>query len=82
MSSFDRTNTGTLSRNDRKEKDSHPSHKGKLNVGGVEYWLSAWVKEGANGTKFFSLSVQPKDAAPVAAKTTTYEEDLNDEIPF
>jgi hypothetical protein len=60
---YDNTNKGILSKNDRKEKDSHPDHKGQLNVNGVEYWLSAWVKERNDGSgKFFSLSVTPKDA--------------------
>ena len=62
---YDNTNRGVLFKNDRKETESHPSYKGSINVGGVEYWLSAWVKDGAKG-KFFSLSVNPKEqqAAP------------------
>jgi hypothetical protein len=63
---YDRTNSGMLARNDRKTKDSHPEYSGSINVNGVEYWLSAWIKEGKAGTKmegrkFFSLSVRPKE---------------------
>ena len=69
--SYDNTNRGTLGRNKRREKDSHPEFTGKLNVEGREYWLSGWVKE-SNGEKFFSLSVKPKEAkveqAPPPAK--------------
>jgi hypothetical protein len=62
---YDNTNTGILSRNDRKEADSHPDFKGQINVAGVDYWLSGWVKERKDGTgKFFSLSVKPKDGKP------------------
>ncbi len=66
MTQYDNTNTGMLARNDRKERDTHPDYRGSINVGGVDYWLSAWVKEGKaggkmEGKKFFSLSVQPKD---------------------
>lgn len=62
MSDFDNTNKGILSRNDRKEKDTHPDFKGQINVEGKEFWLSGYVKERKDGTgKFFSLSVQPKD---------------------
>ena len=66
---YDNTNTGLLSRNDRKEQPNHPDFKGQINVAGVDYWLSGWVKERKDGTgKFFSLSVKPKDA-PMNAKT-------------
>lgn len=56
----DRDNSGTLSRNDRKQKPSHPDHRGSCVIDGKEYWISAWVKEGPNG-RFFSLAFQPKD---------------------
>jgi hypothetical protein len=62
MSSYDKTNTGTLGRNQRREKDTHPEYTGSLNIDGVEHWLSAWVKiNQATGEKFFSLSVKPKE---------------------
>ena len=62
MSNYDKTNTGNLGKNQRREKDTHPEYTGQINIEGVEYWLSAWIKEnGQTGEKFFSLSVKPKD---------------------
>ena len=58
---YDNTNRGVLFVNNRKEKDTHPDFTGNLNVGGTEYWLSAWEKEGQRGT-FLSISITAKDA--------------------
>lgn len=60
---YDNTNKGTLGRNERRETDSQPEYTGKINVDGVDYWLSAWVREGSRG-KFFSLSIKPKNERP------------------
>jgi hypothetical protein len=61
-----------LSRNDKQGNESRPDYRGSVNVAGVEYWLSAWIKEGREGSKlegqkYMSLSVQPKDAQPAYA---------------
>ena len=63
---YDNTNSGMLKKNDRKEKDSHPDYRGVINIEGVDYWLSGWIKTGKEGSKmegqkFFSLAAQPMD---------------------
>ena len=56
---------GSLFKNDRKSKDTHPDLTGSAMVDGVEYYLSAWRKSGAKGD-FYSLSVRPKESAAAA----------------
>jgi hypothetical protein len=94
MTQYDRTNRGTLGKNNRREKDTHPEYTGQIDIDGVGYWLSAWVKEGQGG-KFFSLSVKRKDQQertqrPAPPTRTQYAEqrggsgfdDMSDDIPF
>lgn len=87
MTTYDNTNRGALFKNTRKDSDNHPDYNGSINVDGVEYWLSAWVKEGAKG-KFFSLSVKskeqatPKPQAKATAKASSGSDDMDDDLPF
>ena len=82
--SYDNTNKGILGKNTRREKDTHPEYNGSINVEGVEYWLSAWVKERNDGTgKFFSLSVKPKEPRPEPARAVDNAfGDMADDVPF
>lgn len=85
---YDNTNSGALFKNDEKQSDSSPDYKGSINVGGQEFWLSAWIKTSKAGNKFMSLSVKPKDAAPAkaakpVAKPSAGFDDFDDStIPF
>lgn len=55
-----RDNSGTLFRNDKREKDTHPHAKGSALIDGVEYWVSAWTKEGKDG-RYQSLAFKRKE---------------------
>ena len=80
---YDNTNKGILGKNKEKTKDTHPEYRGQINVAGVEYWLSAWVKTNTkDNSKFFSLSLTPKDrdVQTPTRRDPTPEDD--DSIPF
>ena len=85
MSDLDRELTGILSRNDRKEKDTHADFKGSATINGVDSWIDAYVKEKKDGSgRFFSLRFKAKDQAQAgAAKARAPATDgMDDDIPF
>jgi len=86
-------NSGLLAKNDKQGNESRPDYRGSINVDGREYWLSAWIKQGRDGTKlagqkYMSLSVKPKDEqagyasapAPAAAPAPRMTQDQRDAI--
>jgi hypothetical protein len=75
-----RDNSGVLFRNDKRENEKAPNYKGNITVGGQDYWLSAWIKEGKSG-KFMGLAVSPKeDYQPKQApKKASFEDE---DLPF
>lgn len=50
---------GSLFKNDKREKDTHPNATGTCMIDGVEYYINSWTKEGKKG-KFQSLSFKRK----------------------
>jgi hypothetical protein len=93
MADYDNNLRGVAFYNDYKKTDNQPSYRGSLEIDGVKYKQSIWVKVGKNGKKFLSFSYevdqQDTDERPQYKKTTTatptlkqVEEELDDEIPF
>lgn len=86
MNEYDNTDRGALFRNDKKETDNHPDYKGSVNAGGVDYWVSGWIKESKAGAKYLSLSVKAKEPAQAApapkAKPVPMSMQIDDDIPF
>jgi hypothetical protein len=83
-----RDNTGTIFRNDRREKDSQPNARGTALIEGVEYEISAWTKQGQKGP-FQSLSFKRKEqrqpeAAPRSSSkpVNSYGVDDDGDLPF
>ena len=94
MSDYDNTKSGVLYRNDRKERENQPDHRGSINVQcpccqeSSDFWLSAWVKTAGPtarnpGSKFFSLAVTPKeDQGDQTPTKPTKKRVLNDDGEF
>jgi hypothetical protein len=62
---YDNTNTGALFANDKEGNERRPDYRGKLNINGVDYRLSGWVRTPKNGgKKFLSLKAEPVEQAP------------------
>ena len=87
MSQYDNTNSGMLFRNDKGDNEKRPDYKGSVNVGGVEYWLSGWVRVAGEtskraGEKFISMKLEPKEqqAAPARQAPAAQQDDLD--VPF
>lgn len=71
MAEYDDTDRGAMFRNDKQGNEKRPDYRGSLDVCGVAYWISGWIKEaGPNskkpGEKFMSLQVEAKEAKPAA----------------
>lgn len=52
---------GSLFKNDRKQTDKHPDYNGSCMVGGIEFWISAWIKRPNGKEPFLSLAFKEKD---------------------
>lgn len=56
-------NSGSIFKNDRKEKDTHPDGKGSALIDGVEYWVSSWNSVTKDGSQYRKLAFTRKDGA-------------------
>lgn len=80
MSNYDSTNKGALFINPKKEKETHPTMKGSINIDGKEYWLSAWAKVHETKGKWLSISVEPKEKAQAPENDNLNA--VGDDLPF
>ena len=81
MAQYDNTNTFALFKNDQGDNPKRPNYTGNLNVDGIEFRISGWIREGKNG-KFISGSVQMKETqGETRSKPAVEGDDLGD-LPF
>jgi len=82
MAQYDNTNTFALFKNDQGDNPKRPNYTGNLNVDGIEFRISGWIREGKNG-KFISGSVQMKETQGETRSKPAVEgaDDLSD-VPF
>jgi hypothetical protein len=73
--------SGSLFKNEKKTEEKHPQMQGSCLIDGVEYYVSAWTKEGTKG-RFQSLAFKRKDAKPDAKPAPASIEQMDDDIPF
>lgn len=84
--------TGTLFKNKRKEKETHPNATGTAMIDGVEYRVSAWTRKDKNGDPYQSLAFSRADSRSDSRERPTAErrgsqgnrlaDQLSDDIPF
>ena len=74
MAEYDNTNSFALFKNLKGDNPKRPDYTGNLNVDGIEFRISGWIREGQNG-KFISGQVQLKE--PKKSEATTEED-----VPF
>lgn len=85
MSEYEqKDNSGALFVNDKKETENHPDRKGSAKIGGVDYWVSGWVNESKNGTKYMSMKFTEKEEAKAieAKQAVEAPSDDLDDLPF
>ena len=71
--------TGSIFKNEKKDKDSQPDYRGEiLTPDGQALEVALWVKEGKKG-KFFSASVKVKQERGTVIKSGIVD---NENLPF
>lgn len=59
---YDERNCGIIRKNDKGDNPKRPDYKGSLDVDGVQYWVSGWVrKRNSDGSPFLSIKVEKKE---------------------
>ena len=84
MPDYDNTNKGALFGNTRKrEGKKDPDLQGKLNIGGVEHWLSGWFfTYEKDGEKKKAINLSIGDEVEPRKESGGHFDDMKDDVPF
>ena len=81
---YDNNLSGVLFKNDKDGNEKRPDYKGSAEIEGVQYWVSAWIRDGAKG-KFMSMKYEAKEKQQSQQSQTPKPapvDDFDDGIPF
>lgn len=83
MSQYDNNLTGVLFKNDKGDNEKRPDYKGSAEIEGVQYWVSAWIRDTAKG-KCLSMKYERKEqqTAPAPQHPAPQQSAIDDGIPF
>lgn len=74
---------GNLFKNTFKEEGSNqPDYRGECCINGQVFKIAAWIKDASNGTKFMSMSYEPKDEIAAVPAPVKPQAAVSDDIPF
>jgi hypothetical protein len=74
--------SGSLRRNAKKERPSQPDYLGSIEIRGRKFWLSGWINEADDGSKWLKLAVRDADEQPAPKPKQAAGRQFSDESPF
>ncbi len=81
MSQYDNNLTGILFKNDKNGNEKRPDYKGSAEIEGVQYWVSAWIRDTAKG-KCLSMKYERKEQQAPAAAAPANNAPVFEDVPF
>lgn len=88
MSSYEtRELSGSLFKNDQKREGKQDAdYQGTCKIGGVEFYISAWINKSKSGATYMGLKFKEKEARQPVKKATDAivdaQPEFDDQIPF
>lgn len=84
MAQFEtRPGNGSIFKNNKKEKETHPDYNGKIkDPTGKDWDLSLWIKKSASGISYFSVSIKEPYIKPEQLEPQQQVRPFNNESYF